>query len=222
MAVTRDLCESRSMSDLDHTLRRLVAHQIELAACTLCPKMIHPPVVGPPVVSTILQVGQAPGPYEQGIGRPFAWTAGKTLFTWYTTIGVAEDDARSRIHMAAVCRCYPGRNPRGGDRVPDRVEIATCSRWLREEAEILRPRLIIPVGKLAIAQFLSAARLDEVVGQVRHVEYHGRMVDVIALPHPSGLSTWHKLEPGKALLLQALRLLAGHPVWAQTFADPPS
>ena len=54
--------------------QRLIAHQKELAPCALCPKMIHPPVLGPPVLSRILQVGQAPGPHEQRIGKPFAWT----------------------------------------------------------------------------------------------------------------------------------------------------
>jgi len=46
--------------------------------------------------------------------------------------------------MAAVCRCFPGKNPRGGDRVPDPTEIANCARWLDEEIRLLRPRLLIP------------------------------------------------------------------------------
>jgi uracil-DNA glycosylase len=200
--------------------QRLIAHQEELAPCTLCPKMIHPPVLGPPVLSKILQVGQAPGPNEQQIDKPFAWTAGKTLFDWYASLGVPEDEARSGIYMAAVCRCHPGKNARGGDRVPDKTEIATCRRWLLPEAEILAPRLVIPVGKLAIAQFLSVTRLDDVVGQVCRVDYGGRALDVVPLPHPSGLSTWHKTEPGKSLLRQALAVLGEHPVWRQTFGDP--
>jgi len=199
--------------------QRLIAHQKELAPCALCPKMIHPPVLGPPVLSRILQVGQAPGPHEQRIGKPFAWTAGKTLFDWYASLGVSEDEARSRIYMAAVCRCYPGKNA-GGDRVPGKAEMATCRRWLHAEAEILAPRLVIPVGKLAIGQFLSVTRLDDVVGQVCRVDYRGRTLDVVPLPHPSGLSTWHKTEPGKSLLYRALAALGEHPVWRQTFGHP--
>ncbi|HEX8978284.1 MAG TPA: uracil-DNA glycosylase family protein [Parasulfuritortus sp.] len=196
---------------------RLHAHQAALAKCTRCPDMIGPVVIGRPAASRILQIGQAPGPYEGKIGRPFAWTAGKTLFKWYATLGVSEEQFRERVYMAAVCRCFPGKNPKGGDRVPNQEEIANCSEWLRHEVEILRPELVIPVGKLAIAQMLKAPRLDDIVGQSHRIDYFGQPVDVIPLPHPSGLSTWFKVEPGKTLLQQALRLIAAHPAWRAAF-----
>lgn len=196
---------------------RLKAHQAALSQCTRCPKMIGPVVVGRPVASKILQIGQAPGPYEGKIGQPFAWTAGKTLFKWYATLGVDEETFRSRVYMAAVCRCFPGKNPKGGDRVPDAEETARCGEWMRDEVGILKPELIIPVGKLAIAQMLNAARLDDVVGKVHRIRYFGHEADVIPLPHPSGLSTWFKIEPGKTLLGEALSLIAAHPAWRATF-----
>ncbi len=210
------------MQAVDDTRRRLSAHQAALAGCTLCSKMSGPPIVGPPTPSKILQIGQAPGPYEREIGRPFAWTAGKTLFSWYAAIGVEEDMVRDRVYMAAVCRCFPGKSAKGGDRVPNRAEIATCAGWLRAEVEILEPELIIPVGRLAIEQVLAGARLDEVVGRLVRAGYHGRDADVVALPHPSGLSTWFKLEPGKSLLRRALTVLSEHPVWRRTFAGQSS
>ena len=179
--------------------------------------MIGPVVIGTPVVSRILQIGQAPGPYEGKLGRPFAWTAGKTLFRWYDSIGVDEATFRQRVYMAAVCRCFPGKNPNGGDRVPNPTEILRCGKWLAEESRLLSPELIIPVGKLAINQFFKSGRLDAVVGQVHRITWHGKPVDVIPLPHPSGLSTWFKLEPGKTLLQQALAQIAAHPAWIKTF-----
>mgnify|MGYP001147814330 CR=1 FL=1 len=196
---------------------RLAAHQARLGGCTRCPAMIGPVVMGRPVVSRILQIGQAPGPYEGRIGQPFAWTAGKTLFKWYASLGVSEQQFRARVYLAAVCRCFPGKNPSGGDRVPDRDEIARCGEWMREEVGLLKPELIIPVGKLAIAQMLHAPRLDAVIGRVHRISYCGHETDAIPLPHPSGLSTWFKLEPGKTLLAQALQLIAGHPAWQATF-----
>ena len=51
----------------------------------------------------------------------------------------------------------------------------------------------------------------DIVGTLRRCRYHGREVDVIALPHPSGASTWHRTAPGKPLLEAALTLLARHP-----------
>jgi uracil-DNA glycosylase len=196
---------------------RLKGHQAVLSQCTRCPEMTGPVILGRPVVSKISQIGQAPGPYEGRLGQPFAWTAGKTLFKWYQSIGVDEETFRSRVYMAAVCRCFPGKNPTGGDRVPNREEITHCSEWMRHEIEILKPELVIPVGKLAIAQMLKATRLDDIVGQTHRVNYLGVEMDAIPLPHPSGLSTWFKTEPGKTLLGNALRLIADHPAWRSTF-----
>ena len=175
--------------------------------------MIGPVVTGQPVVSPVLLIGQAPGAREGPAGKPFAWTAGKTLFRWLGGIGLPEEPFRQRVYMAAVCRCFPGKNPKGGDRVPDPTEIANCARWLDEEIRLLRPRLLIPVGKLAISRFLPLARLDSVIGQTHRVRAAGHEADLIALPHPSGASTWHRMEPGRTLLAQALALIEAHPAW---------
>jgi len=182
--------------------------------------MIGPVVVGHPADTKILQIGQAPGPYEGQLGRPFAWTAGKTLFKWYSGLGVDEETFRDKVYMAAVCRCFPGKHPKGGDRVPSLEEVRNCSPWLRTEVHLLKPQLIIPVGKLAIAQMLDFRRLDDVIGQVHRAEFQGLATDIIPLPHPSGLSTWYKLEPGKTLLRQALALIGQHPAWQAVFNNP--
>ena len=115
--------------------------------------------------------------------------------------------------MAAVCRCFPGKNPKGGDRVPDTSEIANCLPWLEAEIELLKPQLVIPVGKLAISQFMPVRKLNEVVGQQHRLDVLGRKTDLIPLPHPSGASTWHRMEPGKTLLADALALIAQHQAW---------
>jgi uracil-DNA glycosylase len=174
--------------------------------------MQKPVVVGRPVASRILLIGQAPGIKEPLLGRPFAWTAGKTLFRWLeSALGWDEETARSRIYFAAVCRCFPGKDSRGSDRVPGEHEIRECSHWLHREFELLRPQLVLPVGKLAIAQFLKFGSLAEVVGKRWELHLNGRSQDFIPLPHPSGASTWHRTEPGRTLLARALRLIADHP-----------
>lgn len=187
----------------------LRAHVAELHACRKCPRMASAPVSGPPVRSDVLLVGQAPGVREPQLGRPFAWTAGKTLFRWFEeACGFGEDVFRANIYMAAVCRCFPGKHPKGsGDRVPDEVEIANCAPWMAREIRLLRPKLVIPVGKLAIAQFVSADKLADVIGRRLPLEREGVKFDLVALPHPSGASTWHRTEPGKTLLRRALRIL---------------
>lgn len=192
---------------------RLGTHRNALLTCTRCSGMVGPPIAGQPVRSQVLLVGQAPGDREGALGRPFAWTAGKTLFKWFESIGLDEAAVRERIYMAAVCRCFPGKNPRGGDRVPSEQEIGTCARWLDAEIEMLAPRLLLPVGKLAISQFMDVPRLSDVVGQCARVVRNGHEMDAIALPHPSGASTWHRKEPGISLLDRALALVRQHPAW---------
>jgi uracil-DNA glycosylase len=183
------------------------------------PRGFGPPVHGPPVASGILLVGQAPGPHEARFGRPFAWTAGRTLFRWLKhATGADEATARERIYIAAVVRCFPGKTKAGGDRVPGPDE---CARWrdfLRREVEILQPRLVLPVGRLAISEVLGhTAPIAEVVGRQLRVHLHGVDADAIPLPHPSGASTWFKVEPGRTLLDRALALVAAHPEVVRTF-----
>lgn len=184
--------------------------------------MIGPVVSGRPVMSPVMLIGQAPGTREGPAGKPFAWTAGKTMFAWFASVGLSEEAVRSRVYMAAVCRCFPGKAPAGGgDRVPDAGEIARCSEHLAREVAILRPRLVIPVGKLAIAQLApDVDKLVDVVGAPRRARLAGHEVDMIALPHPSGASTWHRSEPGKTLLRQALTALEEHPAWREVCAEP--
>jgi len=201
---------------MGNTDARLRTHLRALRACELCPEMHGPVVTGSPVPSRVMLIGQAPGVHEGRLGKPFAWTAGKTMFGWFEGIGLDEEAFRSRVYMAAVCRCFPGKNPKGGDRVPGRAEIEACSRWLGAEIDLLRPTLVLPVGKLAIAQLVPEpiSTLDEVVGRQLRLELPGgHQADVIPLPHPSGASTWHRMEPGKTLLARALRRIGEHAAW---------
>jgi uracil-DNA glycosylase len=203
-------------------LAQITKHVARLKECRACPRMIPPVVSGAPLISEIMLIGQAPGIKEGPAQRPFAWTAGKTMFGWFAGIGIDEDAFRARVYMAAVCRCFPGKNPRGGggDRVPDSDEIARCSNHLAAEVGILRPQLILPVGKLAIAQVLpELPQLTDAVGRRHRARWHGHDADVIPLPHPSGASTWHRMEPGKSLLAAALVELAGHPAWRRVVAQ---
>ena len=167
--------------------------------------MIGPVVHGPPIMARVLLVGQAPGPREGTFGRPFAWTAGKTMFGWFRDfVGIDEDAFRAHIYMAAVARCFPGKAKGGGDRKPDPTEVAACRTFLSRETTILKPSLVIPVGQLAIGEVLgdqaAKKKLDAIIGDAYRVRYHGLEVDAIPLPHPSGASPWPRIEPGKTLL----------------------
>ena len=192
----------------------LVQHQKTLLKCNKCKDMIGSPIVGNPVQSKIILIGQAPGVKEGDLKKPFAWTAGKNMFKWFLSIGLNEQRFRENVYMAAVCRCYPGKNISGsGDRVPSEIEIKKCSNWLNQEIDYLKPNLIIPVGKIAISQFLIFEKLNDVVGKKIKLKRNNSLIDIVALPHPSGLSTWYKKDPGKKLLIDALNIIKKSKSW---------
>jgi uracil-DNA glycosylase len=126
------------------------------------------------------------------------------------------------VYIAAVARCFPGKASGGGDRKPDFEEIARCRTFLGGEVEILRPELVLAVGSLAITEVLgkqaAGKKLDALVGHSLRAQWHGAEVDVVPLPHPSGASPWHKMEPGKTLLTKALGLVKRHPAMREVLA----
>ena len=170
----------------------------------MCSEAVHGPVVD----SRIMLVGQAPGMHEPTLGRPFAHTAGKTLFKWLKqATGAEEEDLRELIYFTAVARCFPGKARSGaGDRPPSKTEIENCRDHLRDEVLALKPKIILAVGRSALSEvlqengFSKSQSLVDVVGKKIRTRFHGHLVDVIPLPHPSGVSGWPQTEPGKTKL----------------------
>lgn len=186
------------------------AHLDALYACRACPSVAGTPVTGAVAGTRVMLVGQAPGPREQERGRPFAYTAGKRLFQWFSeSTGLSEEEFRARVWISAVIRCFPGRDEKnGGDRVPSPEEIGRCAAHLDRELRLLRPRLVIAVGTLAAKQLVGISELKYAVGKVHAVERAGCRFDVVVLPHPSGRSTWTNKPENRALLQRSLELVA--------------
>ena len=170
----------------------------------------------------MLLVGQAPGPVEQDQSRPFAGRAGRQLVRWLIRAGLRdEDDVRDRIYMTAMTTCFPGRRPDGaGDRRPSAAEVALCAPWLDGVISRLAPRLIIPIGSLALERFLPGRRLDDVIGAAyaaSGVPISGTpegSAALVPLPHPSGQSRWLNDPARIALLDRALVTLGEMVAWA--------
>ena len=142
------------------------------------------PVVNEHLGQRAFMYGQAPGIVEGVERRPWRGRAGKTLRRW---LELDEDEFYETFYCASVTRCYPGRAPSGrGDRTPTPPEQELCSFWKDWELELLRPRLIVPVGGLAIRRLLGISGLAECIG--RRYELDGAAV--VPLPHPSGASGW--------------------------------
>ena len=148
-------------------------------------------------------IGQAPGRREIETGLPFAHEAGRRLVAWLGEVGISLEDFRLRWYVTSVGKCYPGRRPGASvDSPPSRADIRRWSPFLDEEVRLLDPRLVVLVGGVAHRfAFGEAARLDELVG--RRLRWaHAPGADVIALPHPSGASTWLN-DPGHVGLWHA-------------------
>jgi len=162
------------------------------------------PVVWGRLGDRMMLIGQAPGVTELENRRPFQGRAGKELFRWMASVGIGEDDFRSRVYMTAITKCFPGRVAGGsGDRRPSPAEIALCRPWLDRQLALIRPAAILLVGGLAIERFLPKRPLHEVIG--RRFEQGG--TPLIPLPHPSGASRWLNATEHRALLRQALDLV---------------
>lgn len=213
----------------------LAALHAALRRCRLCPEAGH--AVAPPAVfsghssAEVMTIGQAPGVTETAVGRPFNGSSGRRLFAWLAEVGWDEADFRSRQYMTSVTKCYPGKQPNGkGDRAPSRAEQTLCRPYLAQELALVQPRVIIPIGGLAVRLFFPAAMpLQTVIGRALYLsaaqladrdpfdmrdaqlveqplsEVGGRYI--VPLPHPSGASLWHNQPAHRELIARALAFL---------------
>jgi uracil-DNA glycosylase len=196
-------------------LRRLqAAHR----ACTRCVAAGYiaeaKPVFSGRPGQRILLVGQAPGPIEQDVERPFAGRAGSLLVRWMIRAGFTDEaDFRDRVYITSVTTCFPGKRRDGaGDRRPSPAEVALCAPWLDGAIARLRPRLLITVGGLALSRFQPRLRLDDAVGEVIEPSdaddrWPAKPPLLLPLPHPSGQSRWLNDPARMALLDRALQRL---------------
>ena len=184
-------------------------HQTACRACHVCVDAGIIPEANPTFSgewgAPFYLVGQAPGPAERVSRRPFSGRAGKELDRWMLRAGFSSSEEFRRVtYIAALMRCFPGRNRTGtGDLRPPPAAIANCAHWMHAELEMLRPRVVILVGQMAIACFLGPGSLEARVGRT-----FGDEPVMVPLPHPSGQSRWLNAAANRERLEQALALIA--------------
>jgi uracil-DNA glycosylase len=185
--------------------RSIASLQRDLRACRACVEAGHSlesrPIYNEHLDQPAYMYGQAPGIVEGEQRRPWRGRAGKTLRGW---LELDEDAFFRTFYCASVTRCYPGRAPSGrGDRTPTPREQEMCSFWREWELELRRPRLIVPVGGLAIWRLLGLRGLAECVGKT--YDLNGAVT--IPLPHPSGASGWLNSPSNRELTARASKLV---------------
>ena len=180
---------------------RLAALRRRIARCRRCPlwrRATHPvPGEGNPH-SAVMVVGEGPGRQEDLCGRPFVGRAGRLLEELLAHAGLRREDVfitnvvkhRAATHTAS-----------GHDRPPRADEIEACRAWLEAQVEIIRPRVIVTLGRHALAAFLPEAAIGECHGSPRP----GRGCTILPLYHPS----YALHNPGvRPVLFRDMRALA--------------
>src|SRR5207247_933851 len=182
--------------------RTLIRLHARIRACTKCVaagylERAHPVVAGS-IRDRIAIVGQAPGAVELTTGQPFSGRPGAELRRGLAEAGI---DEAHLPYRTAITKCFPGKAASGaGDRRPSPAEIALCAPWLEAELTLVRPRVVLLVGTLAIERFWGRVPLGEAVGRSR---IDGERV-LIPLPHPSGASRWLNDPDNRVRLRRAL------------------
>jgi len=187
------------VADRERVLARLHSR---IRACTKCVTAGYLPsafpIVAGKAIDRVMIIGQAPGAVELTTGLPFSGRAGAELRRWIAEAGI---DEAHLPYRTSITKCFPGKAASGaGDRRPSPPEIALCAPWVEAELALVRPRVVLLVGTLAIERFWGRVPLSEVVGRSRT---DGERV-LIPLPHPSGASRWLNDPANRRKLRRAL------------------
>ncbi|MDP9266567.1 MAG: uracil-DNA glycosylase [Chloroflexota bacterium] len=143
---------------------QLASLAADIRACTACPlhRSARQAVPGEGSgTSGILVLGEAPGYHEDIQGRPFVGAAGQLLDELLRDIGLD----RSSVFITNVVRHRP---PENRDPLPE--EVLACDQWLRRHIEVLRPRVIVTLGRHAMSRFLPGESISRIHGKPRRAD----------------------------------------------------
>ena len=120
----------------------------------------------------VMFIGEGPGYHEDQQGRPFVGPAGKLLDELIASIGMK----RSEVYIANIIKCRPP-----GNRDPLPTEVEACRQWLEPQIEMIKPKVIVTLGRYSLAKFLPNETITKAHGNPRKV---GDMV-VLPVHHPA-------------------------------------
>ncbi|HXG41306.1 MAG TPA: uracil-DNA glycosylase [Dehalococcoidia bacterium] len=111
-----------------------------------------------PAHAEVMFIGEGPGYHEDRQGRPFVGPAGKFLEELLEGVGLRRD----QVYITNVVKCRP---PNNRDPLPS--EIAACRKYLEEQLALIRPKVIVTLGRHSLAWFFPKDSISKVHGQVR-------------------------------------------------------
>lgn len=163
----------------EERLRRLEELAVAIRSCTRCP--LHEgrtkAVPGAGVLDPLVMiVGEGPGAQEDRQGIPFVGRAGQYLDKWLAAIGL---DRNTNVFIANIVKCRPPNN-----RDPETVESSACRPYLDEQIEIIRPRMILTVGRISMGLLTgSEGRITRIHGTF----YSYKGIPLVPTFHPSAV-----------------------------------
>ena len=135
----------------------------EIESCKNCELARHRTRVVPgegPEDARLLFIGEAPGWNEDQTGRPFVGSAGQYLDQLIGMIGYK----RSQVFIANVIKCRPPEN-----RDPMPGEIMACGRWLERQLDLIKPRVIVTLGRFSMARYFPSETISKVHGRAKRI-----------------------------------------------------
>jgi uracil-DNA glycosylase len=168
----------------------------EIDRCRICDLARHRTKVVPgegPENARLLFIGEAPGWYEDQSGRPFVGAAGQFLDQLIGMIGYK----RSQVYICNVIKCRPPEN-----RDPMPGEIQACNRWLERQLELIKPRVIVTLGRFSMARYFPGESISKVHGRAKQIGN----ITYFAMYHPA--AALHQGNLRKVLETDILKLPA--------------
>jgi uracil-DNA glycosylase family 4 len=181
------------LTDREQALDELNSEVRSCPACRLSQTRTNAVPGEGPVDAEILFIGEGPGFHEDKQGRPFVGPAGRFLNELIESIGLTRD----QVYITNVVKCRP---PENRDPAPD--EIAACAGYLERQTAILKPKMIVTLGRHSMAKYFPGQSISRIHGQPK------RDGDVIIFPmfHPA--AALHRQELAATLRQDMLKIPA--------------
>lgn len=155
--------------------QRLQEIRQEISTCQLCQlakeRLNAVPGEGPSKVD-IMFIGEAPGFHENRQGKPFVGQAGQFLDELLQAAGLNRD----QVYITNVVKCRP---PNNRDPLPE--ELKACQRYLDEQIALLDPQVIVTLGRISMAKFITDGRISAIHGRTHNVGNR----KVVTMYHPA-------------------------------------
>lgn len=164
-------------AEREEALARIAAEVGECVACRLCNSRTNTVPGEGSAMAGLMFVGEGPGATEDRMGRPFVGRAGELLDKMIDAMQFRRED----VYIANVVKCRPPNN-----RQPEPDEMATCLPFLHRQIEIIRPEVIVTLGKTALSGLMPEMRQRSMsAARGNWLDYHG--VPVMPTFHPAYL-----------------------------------